>query len=366
MKTQAKIIALTVLTVLLLDITVASVLRVAQQQGRLGALVQYFEYGRSVPGKIERWREQPGLPGNLRDVAWRDDLVAESQAAFATEADAPRVRTYGMSFVNDILRSASALDPDMVVDAHAGPAAPPNFTFAAFEDDAMNRRPGDVVVLGILSSSVHGMAALSNRTWLFEQPAPFTYPIYRPSSDGLTRIDPLVASLEDEDALRADPNALSEWNEQLHREDSFFSPVTFGGVWLDHSPFMRLVRRAFASGVMTSRSKSVLSQPADGGFPYEETLRRMAVAFSDRARADGQVPVVFLIQSRSPGDPDLRNILVETLESAEIPYLATADYYDVRNPSGFLADGHYRKSVNALFAEAFLELRDANGARSRD
>ena len=42
-----------------------------------------------------------------------------------------------------------------------------------------------IVVLGFLSSSLHAMASLSNRTWSFEQPAPFTYPVFLPEGAGL-------------------------------------------------------------------------------------------------------------------------------------------------------------------------------------
>lgn len=356
MKQQAKILALTLLMVIALDAAVAGVLAVAERQGRLGSLVQYFEYGRSVPGKIDRWRERPGIPGNLLEVAWRDDILATSREGFAAEQEDPVVRSYGMSFVDQILQAAQEQEPGLTLDLHAGPSAPPNFTYALFQDDAANRRAGDVVVLGILSSSVSGMAALSNRTWVFEQPAPFTYPIYEPEDGGLIRIDPLVATLEDEEALQSDPQAAAAWKRQLREDDRFYSPVTFAATWLDHSPFLRLVRRASAVDMLDGRSRAILAKPSSGGFPYRETLRRMVTAFADRARADGQHPVVFLIQSRDPADPDLRVLLGDVLTTHDIPFLATADHYDIRNPVGFLDDGHYTDSVNLSFARQFNTL----------
>src|SRR6056297_2601459 len=339
MKQQAKILALTLLMVIALDAAVAGVLAVAERQGRLGSLVQYFEYGRSVPGKIDRWRERPGIPGNLLEVAWRDDILATSREGFAAEQGDPVVRSYGMSFVDQILQAAQEQEPGLTLDLHAGPSAPPNFTYALFQDDAANRRAGDLVVLGILSSSVSGMAALSNRTWVFEQPAPFTYPIY-----------------EHEEALQSDPEAAAAWKRQLREDDRFYSPVTFAATWLDHSPFLRLVRRASAVDMLDGRSRAILAKPSSGGFPYRETLRRMVTAFADRARADGQHPVVFLIQSRDPADPDLRVLLRDVLTTHDIPFLATADHYDIRNPVGFLDDGHYTDSVNLSFARQFNTL----------
>lgn len=355
MKRQGKILALTFVMLVALDAVVAGVLYMAEQQGRLESLVQYFEYGRSVPGKIERWRERPDIPGNLREVAWRDDILADSRNKFAHDPDREIIRSYGMSFVNDILRTAAELQPDLSLDIHAGPGAPPNFSYALFEADAANRRPGDIVVFGILSSSTSAMAALSNRTWSFEQPAPFTYPIYQSGEGGLIRIDPLVGSLEEESTLATDPARAIAWKRQLQKEDRFFSPITFAAQWLDRSPILRLVRRASAASLIGSRTRSILADPSEGGFPYRETLQRMVTAFAAQARTDGQRPVVFLIQSRDPTDPDLKKILGSTLATNKIPYLATADYYDITNPAGFMPDGHYKSNVNLLFAQQFVK-----------
>ena len=178
-----------------------------ETRGRLSSVVQYFEYGRSVPGKHARWERDPSVRGNLSAVAWRDDILAESADGFATASDTPAVRVYGMSFSGNIMKAVSRIAPEITVDHHAGPAAPPNFTYALFQDDQPNRRPGDVAVLTILSSSVPAMASLSNRTWSFEQPAPFTYPIFRPEgAEGLRRIDPLIQSQADEVRLSSDPS----------------------------------------------------------------------------------------------------------------------------------------------------------------
>ena len=345
----------------LLDIGAAVTLRWADGAGRLGGLVRYFEYGRSVPGKLERWVDRPEEPGNLFDVAWIGEIVEQSAADFAAEDPAvPRVRTYGMSFVNNVMRAAQRVRPDLVVDAHAGPSAPPNFTYAVFLEDRANRRPGDVAVLGILSQAVPAMATLGNRSWVFEQPAPFTYPIFRPDgAEGLARVDPLMRSAAQQRRALADPAASPGWAAQQRREDLFHSPVTSGAAWLDLSPFARLVRRSAAKRHFDATQAEIL----DGAFPYAETLRRMATRFAAQARADGQHPVVMLIQGRDPRDPDLAAILRDTLEGAGIPVLATVDHFDPRDLRGFAGDGHYRQAVDDVFGQAFVDLLDAEGWR---
>jgi hypothetical protein len=358
MQKTLKVFGTTLLLLIALDVMVGLTLGWAERTNRLGALVQYFEYGRSVPGKLARWEANPGTRGNLYDVAWRPDLLAHSRAKFLAEtgtdiaAEAPVIRSYGMSFVNNIIRNAIDIRPDLVWDGHAGPGVPPNFTFAVFEDDRENRRAGDIAVLGILSSAIPALAAHTNSTWAFEQPAPFTYPIYRPGEEGLLRIEPLVDSAADQRALRADAAARRAWYDQLARNDLFYSLQTFGLPWLDRSPFLRLVRRSLATAHIEDTKAAVLA----GAYPYREVLRRMIEDFARIARADGQYPIVMLIQTRDPRDPDVLDIARPVLQRADIPYLATVEHFDPRDPSGFLGDGHYTPEIDRLFARQFLEL----------
>lgn len=352
MKKQATVLGLTLVALVVLDLMVAGVLAVAKERGMATSLVRYFEYGRSVPGKLEQWQQEPGTPGNLFDVAWRGG-ISDSDKAYLADAPPPVIRAYGMSFVGNILREAEAQDPELVVDFHTGPAAPANYTYALFADDPAQRRAGDVAVLGILSSSVSALFAMSNRTWAFEQPAPYTYPIFRPAPEGgLDRIDPLINSAAEERALRQAPEAAAAWTAQLREHDAFYAPVTMSGAWLDHSPFLRLIRRALATRFVENRKAWLTSEDR----PAREILNRMISAFAQTARAEGLVPVVFLIQSRDVHDVDLLAATQGTLVAESIPYLATAEHFDPQDISGFLGDGHYKRAVDAQFGAAFLEL----------
>lgn len=354
MRKTLTVMALMLVFLGLLDLAVSGVLRWAAANGRMGSVVPYFEYGRSVPGKLARWEADPNMIPNLYDVSWSPDVLTESAAGFAAEdpGAGPVVRSYGMSFVNNILQAARDQDPGLIWDPHAGPGAPPNYTFALFEDDAANRRAGDIAVLGILSSSVPAMAALSNRTWAFEQPAPFTYPIFRPEGDGLARIIPLVGSRAAQRALARDPQARAAWAQQLQTQDAFYAPVIFGLTWADASPFARLVRRSLAKRHVTRVETDILT----GGYPYALVLERMVAAFARQARADGQHPVVLLVQTRGGGGPDLLATLKPVLTGQGIPYLATAEHLDLQDPSVFLPDGHYRPDLDRRLGAAFLEM----------
>lgn len=346
---------LTLLCLIVLDVIVAVALSQAEARGKLGTLVSFFEYGRSVPGKLEKWDANPDMRGNLYDTAWVPDILARSEAAFQEEGatDGPVVRSYGMSFVNRIMRQVVAQDETLIWDGHSGPGGPPNFVYRLFEADRANRRPGDVVVLGLLASGVPAMAALSNRTWVFEQPAPFTYPIYWPEGEtGLRAVEPLVTTAEAQRALVPGSAEAAAWEAQLAEEDRFYGVQTFGGATLDASPFLRLVRRSVAKSYVEDAKAAVLE---DGAYPYGEVLRRMVLNFAATAREDGQRPVVMLIQTRDPADPGIFELVQPVLEAENIPYFATVEHVSPRDHTAFVGDGHYTETVDRGFAETLLK-----------
>lgn len=354
MKQTVTVFGLTLLFLALLDGIVAFTLDWADRSGRLGSLVQYFEYGRSVPGKLAKWEDNPNVPGNLYAVSWRSDTVTTSAERFQAEDNTNGiiVRSYGMSFVNNILEKAVEIDPSLISDGHGGPAASPNMTFALFEDDRSNRKAGDVVVFGLLSNSVPAMAALSNQTWVFEQPAPYSYPIYWPEGDGLRRVEPLVNSAEALRALSENPETKADWYAQLKAEDQFYSPLTFGATWADASPFARLVRRSFAISHIAKTKQEIIS----GGHPHKEVLELMIKSFADTARADGQIPVVFLIQGQDRSDVDLLALTQDALRANDVPYLATAEHINPKDATNFIPDGHFLPEIDRIFAQEFIAL----------
>ena len=334
--------------------------QLALNHGAPQSLVRFFDYGRSVPGKLATWAARPEQPGNLRDVAWRDAMMRASAEGFAAEkavtgTERRVVRGYGMSFLNNILTEAQKADPGLVIDLHAGPGAPVNATHAMFLDDRPNRRAGDVVVLGVLSDTLEGMFSLSNRTWVFEQPAPFTYPVFSPdpAGPGLIRTDPLVQSLADEDRLTTDPALAAAWEAQLAQGDRAHVAAAFRWPLLDASPLVRLLRRAQVMPELALRRRAAMAELSDPASPGAETLRRILAGFAAEARADGQVPVVALIQGNRPG-PDLGALFCPGLRAQGVTCFATAEVQDPRDPRAFLGDGHFRPEVDARLGAAFL------------
>ncbi len=100
-----------------------------------------------------------------------------------------------MSFSNQILEPMTAIDSRIRLRLFGGPAAPVNHSYATYLLD----RGGSsrVVILTVLGSSVQGLAANNNMTWMFEGPAPYTYPRYFARAGEMEAEWPMVRTLGD-------------------------------------------------------------------------------------------------------------------------------------------------------------------------
>ena len=355
MKRTLQLLTMTFAALIVLDLCVGFTLSALKDRSRLTGLTNYFDLGRSVPTKIADWKETPDSGANLFDVAGVDDIIDRSKAGFSAEelSNAQVLRNYGMSFSNRLGEAAIQLQPDYTLDSHGGPAAPANHTYALFNADRNNRRAGDIVMFGILSSSVPYITSMSNRSWAFEQPAPFTYPVYNIVNGQLGTIQPQVVTVENELALSESKNLSDAWLRQLKNEDFFYSELAFAAPWLDRSPFAKLVRRALVLRDLEDRRREALSNKAD---EIHEVMMTMLGNYSEMAMADGQIPIVVLIQTCSPLDINLRDFLGKDLETKGIRYIATEDFVDPTDPTKFIGDGHYVKEADLIVAKEFWEV----------
>ncbi|HEY9607836.1 hypothetical protein [Allocoleopsis sp.] len=266
------------------------------------------------------------------------------------------IAIYGMSFSNHVGTAMEAMDSRIAIRAIAGPAAPPNYSFAAYNLDR-GRHQADIVILGLLASSVKAIRTLNGMTWQFEGPAPYTYPRYVLEDGKLKAIWPNSLSLAQ---FRAAFGNKQQWDAlltQMREHDQFFNAFLFKHNWLDNSVIVRMIRRAWAQRHQMMISNQIHSS---AGFNAEldiPVLRAIITDFAATAKGDGKLPIVLVLNDRGYED-HLFQALKPTLESASIPYVSThniAPATDVRN---FVPDGHFTESANQLIAKAMLKLID--------
>ena len=358
----AKTCALIIGWVLLADIAVQTGLSFGNKvlHGKLDPIVTYFDYGRSVPGKLKQQFNEDAAPVK---AAWRDALLETSAAQFA-QYHAPSYRFYGMSFSNHIAKEWRALDPTIQIDEMNGPGAPANATFDWAIADRANRREGDVVVWTILSSSLSGMASLSRQTWSFEQPTPFTAPVYSIENGALVATRPIVDTYEK--AKQAQGNTTSaiaqNWITQLKTTDLNYSPYAYALPRLDILPSARMIRRAVATADIKRRRKAIVGIGRDKPlYPYTEILKLMASELAQQTTQDRQHLIILLVQTQEPG-PDLNAELGPWLDQQGIDYFATATIAEPSEPANYIADGHFKAHVDKAFAQAMAAKMAAKNA----
>jgi len=322
-----------------------------------GQLNTYFEYGRSIEGKLSRMvGSTDELSSPIAIAGWLDpELWKKLNIPVRRTADKDLlIAIYGMSFSNQVGTAMEEMDSRLMIRAIAGPAAPPNYSFAAYNLDR-GKHQADIVILGLLASSVKGLRTLNGMTWQFEGPAPYTYPRYFLEDGKLKVISPNVMSLAQ---LRAALQNKQQWNafvNQLKEHDQFFNKFIFQEKWLDNSVIIRLIRRALAQRhqlTITNQIHSTTGFNAESEIPV---LRAIVNDFVSTAKADGKMPIVLILNDRGYED-HLFQALKPTLENASIPYVSTHNIVPATDLSNFIGDGHFTPKANKLIAQEVIKL----------
>lgn len=332
---------------------------------RTFSLQRYFEYGRSVEGKLDRkLAADPNTRGNILSAGWIDPSLLAKLPARAQDGADLLVAAYGQSFTLNAMNEAAAIDSHITIRPVGGPGAPPSHTYAAYKADAPFRQ-APVVVFGILSSSVGQMGSMSGLIWLFESPAPFTFPRYRLDGDRLTEELPIIRSeAEFRDAFGRRSSAWQDFKTQLKRSDIGYDAFTFEKTPADSSSIVRLIRRGWVAHRQAYDTE--VYTPGEGFNPDAEqvrTLKAMLVDLGRQTRARGERLIVLLLHSRGHAD-HLHTALQDVLAQERIDYLSTHMFFSADDPQNFLRDGHYVAAANSKLSRALLQkIRNAGESR---
>lgn len=328
-------------------------------------LGRYFEYGRSVEGKVARAiAADPKKEGLMIGAGWLTPENLAKGPSQPKEGSDLLVAVYGQSFSMHAANAAAAMDGRLTLRAIGGPAAPPSHAYAGYKADAPLRK-ADVVVLGLLSSSIPDLGSMSGLIWHFENPAPFSFPRYRLNGSELTEEQPLIRSeAEFRQAFSQQSDTWRQYKAQLKASDRGYDWFTFDKSWADSSSVVRLVRRgwvahseAYEKGVYDAR---------DGFNPNAEdikVLKAMLVDLSRRTQERGERLVVLLLHTRGQSD-HLHAVLESTLKASKIDYISTHTLFSANDPTNFLPDSHYVPAANRKLATALASwIRSGNPAR---
>lgn len=329
----------------------------ADGTGQGSALNRYFEYGRSVEGKLKRMvAADPRAGGQMISSGWIDPAELIAKPAQAQIGHDLLMAAYGPSFALNAANEAAVQDARITVRGVGGPNAPPSHSYAAYKTDAPLRR-ADVVVFGVLSSGVPLMGSMSGLVWLFESPAPYTFPRYRVSGDAL--VEELPTLRTEADFRRAFTSQPAEWiafKGQLRRSDRGYDRFTFDASIADASSIARLVRRGWVAH--RQPYEEGVYDALTGFDPESEEVRALKAILIDLRRRTcerGERLVVLLLHTQRQSD-HLHRVLESTLTAQRIDYVSTHTLFSANDARNFVPDGHYTTRANADLGKALRTL----------
>ncbi|MES2889367.1 MAG: hypothetical protein V4739_15340 [Pseudomonadota bacterium] len=355
LRRAGSVVLWTVLWLVLVDLAVNLVLDPRWAGGqRLASVSRYFNFGRSVEGKlVQTLGPKADRPNAVVAAGWIDPAQWQQTLPAASQGGGDLlVAVYGQSFAFNTVKAMAALDGRMTPRLIGGPAAPLSHSYAAYRADAALRR-ADVVVVGILASSLGKADALSGLSWNFESPAPFTYPKFalQPGAAELTETSPVLGTEQAFRTAFAERGpAWQAFKAQLREHDQGYDAFAFNQAVWDHSALVRLVRRGWVS----SRQHYAVTRPAPEGGDQLAVARVLLARVQQLAAARGEPLVVVLFQDRG-AEVNLVQALGPTLDALGVRYIATDTFFAATDPAQFIADGHYTEAANAQVAAALLE-----------
>ncbi len=349
------IVMWTIGSLVLMDVAADLAFRPPLDPRRASSLQRYFDYGRSIEGKLRREvGSTPEQDAPIVKAGWLNDCdIATSNLPGKLTFD-----IYGMSFSEQIADQMVRLDPGLVSQSFGGPAAPINHSYACFVRRVeAKRHRAPIQILGILASSIPRMETISGLTTSFEAPEPFTYPRYSLASDGhLVGYLPSIASEEDLREALANPVKWRAFLNELATHDAFYAPLVFRADIFDHSVLARMIRRGW--GQRVSRARTTALRAADGLSDAPDiapVLRAVLIDFADRARAGGERPIVILIEDQGYGGK-LSAIAAPALRATHIDFVTTSTIVSPNDTGSFCCGGHFIPAVNEKIARAVLDL----------
>ena len=284
-------------------------------------LQDYFEYGRSVEGKLgimTRRSEDESAP--RVNGGWLNSDKHNSLPDKTSKPDEVLIALYGMSHTQCLWKAIQQTDKKYLIRGFMAAGATPNWAYAAYKFDK-ERHKSDVVILGIMTEGVSLITSTTGMTAYFDISYPYTYPRYTVKNEELFAAYPPFCDAKGYIEYFYDPSKWNQYRAWLKKNDKLYDSILFKRSLLDHSAFIRLLRRAYSekqkinSGVYTNTGFNENSEEI-------VILRTIVKTFAESARETNIIPIIYIVNTQGQGDKLFR-ILKPVLKEHKISYLST-------------------------------------------
>jgi hypothetical protein len=321
----------------------------------------YFEYGRSVEGKLDKMvRLADTQPNPILGYGWLQNKRYESLPKEASD-NQTLVAVYGMSHADLLGKAIVAVDNKYVIRYITAPGAPPGWSFAAYEADK-DCHEAKVVILGIMTDSVPYLSATAGTTSYFELGHPYTFPRYFVKDGQLKQAYPPFFTAEGFKEYFYDSRKWGEYRDWLAKNDKFYNAFLYKRSFTDMSALFRVLRRAYSTHIKEKRVNHVYTK--DGfNLNSEEivALRGIIKAFAQSAREKKSLPIIYIVNNEGRKD-HLYRALKPVLEANNIPFLSTHIICPPDDPRIFLGtNSHFIPSKDMELAKEITKIIMKNG-----
>jgi hypothetical protein len=313
----------------------------------------YFEYGRSTEGQLSRMtRADKAQTAPITLSGWYEPLEVEEYPAGSQNSI---VTIYGMSHAIRLGRALGRTSDRFTPRNVGAPGATTNWSYGAYLRDRGGGK-SRAVVLAFMSQNLPMITTLSAMTWALDLPMPYTSDRFYLDDGHLGVIHPPYTSFEQYVATFGDPAKWSAARDYFAKYDSMYNDFIMRASALDHSSLFRLVRRAYGQRVLRNARNAVLT--SDGFRSDSEQVqvaRAMIHEFAQRARKDGMIPVIFIVNNLGYSDY-LFKALNPALQADNVPYLSSHTIVSPDDPRGYLPDSHFTDEMDDRLARALVKV----------
>ncbi len=349
----------TLVSLVALDIALGAMSRMpADPRVEPSALQRYFNYGRSIEGKLRALiKPDDERSGPIVVAGWID---SDCRRTVPNVKGKLGISIFGNSFSGQLSDSLRKLDPAVDVEEYLGPGAPVNHSYACFvSENTFGDDRHDIQIIGVTASTLPRMETIWGVTTSFEYLQPFTFPRYRLGPAGnLIAHEPSVRSPDDLRRILSDRAKWDDWLAELKANDYFYVHALTAEDPADRSVIARMIRRGF--GQYVSRRRAAKLQRNDGKFDAPDivnVLPKLIGSFAKLARESGKRPIVVLFEEYGYGGV-LMPLLRATLAHDRIEYVYSGNIVPANNLRNYAPDGHFSPESNAKIATALLKLID--------